>query len=101
MTVEALRRRRPEALADLRATYGKEIQGVKNWSVGWAPEADAETFRALTPDSYKAHFQRQRRLGRDGHCRTRRLYSRLRLWGYSSAGRASEWHSEGQGFESP
>ena len=22
-------------------------------------------------------------------------------WGYSSAGRASEWHSEGQGFESP
>src|ERR687887_2889918 len=28
MTVEALRRRRPEALADLLATYGKEIQGV-------------------------------------------------------------------------
>jgi RNA polymerase sigma factor (sigma-70 family) len=28
MTVEALRRRRPEALADLLAAYGKEIQGV-------------------------------------------------------------------------
>jgi RNA polymerase sigma factor (sigma-70 family) len=28
MTVEALRRRRPEALADLLDTYGKEIQGV-------------------------------------------------------------------------
>jgi RNA polymerase sigma factor (sigma-70 family) len=28
MTVEALRRRRPEALADLLATCGKEIQGV-------------------------------------------------------------------------
>ena len=28
MTVEALRRRRPEALDDLLATYGKQIQGV-------------------------------------------------------------------------
>jgi RNA polymerase sigma factor (sigma-70 family) len=28
MTVEALRRRRPEAMADLLALYGKEIQGV-------------------------------------------------------------------------
>lgn len=28
MTVEALRRRRPEALADLLAMYGKEIHGV-------------------------------------------------------------------------
>src|SRR5262249_39273359 len=26
---------------------------------------------------------------------------RAPVWGYSSAGRASEWHSEGQGFESP
>src|SRR5258707_13837364 len=28
MTVEALRRRRPEALDDLLATYGREIQAV-------------------------------------------------------------------------
>jgi RNA polymerase sigma-70 factor (ECF subfamily) len=28
MTVEALRRRRPQALEDLLATYGKQIQGV-------------------------------------------------------------------------
>ena len=28
MTVEALRRRRPEALEDLLATYGREIQAV-------------------------------------------------------------------------
>ena len=28
MTVEALRRRRPETLDDLLATYGKQIQGV-------------------------------------------------------------------------
>lgn len=28
MTVEALRRRRPETLADLLETYGRELQGV-------------------------------------------------------------------------
>ena len=29
------------------------------------------------------------------------LYNRTRSWGYSSVGRALEWHSRGQGFESP
>ena len=33
--------------------------------------------------------------------RVRVRYTRRPAWGYSSAGRASEWHSEGQGFESP
>ena len=28
MTVEALRRRRPETLADLLSTYGRELQAV-------------------------------------------------------------------------
>ena len=30
-----------------------------------------------------------------------KLMSRLKKWGYSSVGRALEWHSRGQGFKSP
>ena len=30
-----------------------------------------------------------------------RVYAFSPCWGYSSVGRASEWHSEGQGFDSP
>lgn len=40
MTVEALRRRRPEALADLLAQYGRELQGVA-WLIV-RDRADAE-----------------------------------------------------------
>ncbi len=29
------------------------------------------------------------------------MYYYLIVWGYSSVGRALEWHSRGQGFESP
>lgn len=31
----------------------------------------------------------------------RKLYYYLNVWGYSSAGRTLEWHSRGQGFDSP
>ena len=29
------------------------------------------------------------------------VYYNIRIWGYGAVGSASEWHSEGQGFESP
>ena len=29
----------------------------------------------------------------------RRIFRRIALWGYSSAGRALEWHSRGQRFD--
>jgi hypothetical protein len=46
MTIEALRRRRPEALADLLAMYGKEIQGVA-WIIHASlqfPDGDAQVY---------------------------------------------------------
>lgn len=35
------------------------------------------------------------------HTRRRRRASRTSRWGHSSVGRALEWHSRGQGFDSP
>jgi hypothetical protein len=29
------------------------------------------------------------------------IAAKLKIWGYGAVGSASEWHSEGQGFESP
>ena len=83
---------RPEARA--AAAVSREVY-VK---VGARPMVDRSD-AALAGQA--AHARAPRMVVRRSPARPFDTLPLRRPWGYSSAGRASEWHSEGPGFESP
>jgi len=79
MTVEALRRRRPETLADLLATYGRELQSVAYLILRDRSEAEDVVIETLLTAFEKGGSVREERaLRRTMHEDVRQLREEIR-----------------------